>query len=133
MNAAQRRLLFWSLVVAALAAHLSCWSWTVAPAGAMSHPVIPLSSFPDLPANLVFKTSGDVNADLGTYWEWEEKTRPERKEWERKVAARRFFGFDRGGSPYDPSLVGLALPAALLIAAAFLFLGRQRPISSPRP
>ncbi len=28
---------------------------------------------------------------------------------------------------------GMVAPAALLIAAAFLFLGRQRPISSPRP
>ena len=114
MNAAQRRLVFWSLVVAALVMHFSHLSW------AIGDPSLPL-----VPVKLGWNVTVPEGIADPVGWR---KVHP--------YTPAEWLGLNR--SPYSdaPYLYGFWFPLLMLTAAQFIRLG-QRPsstnIDSPRP
>ncbi len=108
MNAAQRRLVFWSLTCGAIALHLSIWSWGV---GGAQLPLFPVS------------TAKNLHIPAGT---------ADATQWRREnpIIPAQWFGLRSWRE--DAATMGLWLPLAMLIAAQFVRLG-QRPVSAPRP
>lgn len=130
MNASQRRLLVWALVVAAAVLHFSCWSWRIAAWPTMSHPIIPLGvdRNAEPPENL---TKNDA-VDFETWGAKELELQAKRGEWRKQnqwVPAD-YFGLQSKAA--EPALYGTWAPLALLVVSAFLWLGR-RPSAAPQP
>lgn len=136
MNASQRRLLVWSLVVAAVVAHFCCWSWGIGLKSSFSHPLVPFGTPPPEPPHYEERQALDPEIDRAMREAAVHSATLRRQlsdphfarladpEYAAIYAPIDYLGANaRCGSPI---VLGFWLPVLLLVAARFVYLGRSR-------